>query len=134
MKIGSVTVAPGQRTVVHLPVTQIYSHDSPLSLPVHIVRGKKDGPVMFVSAVVHGDELNGVISHADLFGFQGGGILGLMGLADLADLVGPFATRRIGIHTQFLDLLAVLVPLFHIFVFKLHARLRRPGAPARPSE
>jgi len=60
MKIGSVTVAPGQRTVVHLPVTQIYSHDSPLSLPVHIVRGKKDGPVMFVSAVVHGDELNGV--------------------------------------------------------------------------
>lgn len=60
MEIGAVTVAPGQRTVVHLPVTQIYSHDSPLSLPVHVVRGKKDGPVIFISAVVHGDELNGV--------------------------------------------------------------------------
>lgn len=60
LQVGEVAVAPGQRMVVNLPVTQIYSHDSPLSLPVHVVRGKHDGPVLFLSAVVHGDELNGV--------------------------------------------------------------------------
>ncbi len=60
LQIGEVEVAAGQRVVVNLPVTQIYSHDSPLSLPVHVVRGKHDGPVLFLSAVIHGDELNGV--------------------------------------------------------------------------
>lgn len=29
-------------------------------MPVHVVRGKKDGPRLFVSAAIHGDELNGV--------------------------------------------------------------------------
>lgn len=60
LQIGEVSVAAGQRKVVNFPVTQIYSHDSPLSLPVHVVRGKHAGPVLFLSAVVHGDELNGV--------------------------------------------------------------------------
>ncbi len=29
-------------------------------MPVHIVHGKKDGPVLFISAAIHGDELNGI--------------------------------------------------------------------------
>jgi hypothetical protein len=31
-----------------------------MTLPVHVVHGKKDGPVLFVSAAIHGDEINGV--------------------------------------------------------------------------
>ncbi|MDH3661941.1 MAG: succinylglutamate desuccinylase/aspartoacylase family protein [Alphaproteobacteria bacterium] len=31
-----------------------------MSLPIHVVHGRQDGPTLFVSAAVHGDELNGV--------------------------------------------------------------------------
>ena len=31
-----------------------------MSLPVHIIHGRQGGPVLFISAAVHGDELNGV--------------------------------------------------------------------------
>jgi predicted deacylase len=31
-----------------------------LQLPLHVIRGKKNGPVVFVSAAIHGDELNGI--------------------------------------------------------------------------
>ncbi|MBF0266486.1 MAG: succinylglutamate desuccinylase/aspartoacylase family protein [Gammaproteobacteria bacterium] len=29
-------------------------------MPVHVIHGKKDGPVLFISAAIHGDEINGV--------------------------------------------------------------------------
>lgn len=29
-------------------------------MPVHVIRGMKDGPVVFLSAAIHGDEINGV--------------------------------------------------------------------------
>jgi predicted deacylase len=29
-------------------------------LPLRVIRGKKDGPIVFVSAAIHGDELNGI--------------------------------------------------------------------------
>ncbi|MCB1875607.1 MAG: succinylglutamate desuccinylase/aspartoacylase family protein [Chromatiales bacterium] len=31
-----------------------------MTMPVHVLRGKRDGPRLFVSAAIHGDELNGV--------------------------------------------------------------------------
>jgi predicted deacylase len=31
-----------------------------MTIPVHVVSGKKSGPVLFVSAAIHGDEINGV--------------------------------------------------------------------------
>jgi predicted deacylase len=31
-----------------------------MTMPVHIVRGKKTGPTLFISAAIHGDEINGV--------------------------------------------------------------------------
>jgi len=33
---------------------------TPMTMPVHVRRGKRDGPCLFVCAAVHGDELNGV--------------------------------------------------------------------------
>lgn len=36
------------------------SRYTPLSMPVHIVHGRKDGPTMFISAAIHGDEIGGI--------------------------------------------------------------------------
>lgn len=55
---GSV-IAPGTRKTLELPVASLYSH-APMTLPVQVVCGKYDGPRLFVSAALHGDEINGV--------------------------------------------------------------------------
>ena len=59
IEIGGTTVSPGQRVTVDLPVADLYTSTS-LHMPVEVICGRKPGPVMFVSAAVHGDELNGV--------------------------------------------------------------------------
>lgn len=57
--IGNVQIKPGERLTVDLPIARLYTHTQ-MSMPVHVVHGKKDGPVLFVSAAIHGDEINGV--------------------------------------------------------------------------
>ncbi len=57
--IGGVTVAPGTRATIDLSLGQLYNHN-PISMPVHVVHGRRAGPQVFVCAAVHGDELNGV--------------------------------------------------------------------------
>jgi predicted deacylase len=59
LRIGGIDVAPGERRSLSIPVTLRYTH-AEVSLPVHVVRGKADGPRLFLSAAVHGDEINGV--------------------------------------------------------------------------
>jgi predicted deacylase len=58
-EINGVRVEPGQRVGIDLPVARLYTHTS-LSMPVQVVHGKLHGPCLFVSAAIHGDELNGV--------------------------------------------------------------------------
>jgi len=57
--IGGTEVKPGQRANINLPVADLYTSTS-LSMPVRVVCGRRQGPVLFVSAAIHGDELNGV--------------------------------------------------------------------------
>ena len=57
--IGDAVVGPGKRMNVNLPVADLYTSTS-LHMPVKVICGRKAGPVLFVSAAVHGDELNGV--------------------------------------------------------------------------
>ena len=57
--VGDALVKPGERTTVRLPVADLYTGTS-LAMPVHVVCGRREGPVLFVSAAIHGDELNGV--------------------------------------------------------------------------
>jgi len=57
--IGDVTIDPGQRSNVDFPIADLYTATS-LHMPAHVVHGRKTGPVLFVSAAIHGDELNGV--------------------------------------------------------------------------
>lgn len=57
--INGTTVEPGTRQTVDLPVAKLYTHTM-LAMPLHVVNGKRDGPRLFVSGAIHGDELNGV--------------------------------------------------------------------------
>lgn len=57
--IGNVEIRPGERVSINLPIADLYTGTS-LFMPVKVIRGKRPGPVLFVSAAVHGDELNGV--------------------------------------------------------------------------
>jgi predicted deacylase len=58
-RIGTHEVAPGTRMGVDLPVSVLSNH-TPMTLPVHVLHGAKPGPTLFLSGVVHGDEILGV--------------------------------------------------------------------------
>jgi len=59
LRIGEFEILPGEDRKIDLPVAKLYT-DAEVSLPVHIIRAKKSGPTIFVSAAVHGDEINGI--------------------------------------------------------------------------
>ncbi|KYZ84691.1 succinylglutamate desuccinylase [Alcanivorax sp. KX64203] len=58
-QLNGITVAPGTRAKVELPLAQLYTQ-TPLNVPIHVIHGRHPGPVLMVSAAIHGDELNGV--------------------------------------------------------------------------
>jgi predicted deacylase len=57
--VGGRQVHPGERATIDLPFADLYTHTEML-LPVHVVNGKRPGPTVFLTAAIHGDELNGV--------------------------------------------------------------------------
>lgn len=57
--IGDTLVEPGTRRYVDLPLPPLYTHTS-VAMPVHVVCGRQHGPVLFVTAAIHGDEINGI--------------------------------------------------------------------------
>ncbi|HEX2140012.1 MAG TPA: succinylglutamate desuccinylase/aspartoacylase family protein [Woeseiaceae bacterium] len=59
ISVGKQEVAPGSRKTVELAVANLYTHTH-LNMPVHVVNGRRDGPTLFLTAAIHGDELNGV--------------------------------------------------------------------------
>lgn len=58
-ELAGETVAPGSRRAFELPISRVSSGNE-VCLPVRIIHGRKPGPVLFVSAAVHGDEITGV--------------------------------------------------------------------------
>jgi predicted deacylase len=59
ISIGGTRIAPGERTELVLPVADLYTTTA-IGMPVKVIAGRKAGPTLFVSAAIHGDELNGV--------------------------------------------------------------------------
>ncbi len=57
--VGDVVVAPGTMRRLELPVARLATQTQ-LSLPVTVVHGQRPGPSLWLSAAVHGDEINGV--------------------------------------------------------------------------
>ena len=57
-RIGTERVRRGESREIRLELSSSYTGDA-ISLPVHVLRGKKPGPVVVVTAAVHGDAING---------------------------------------------------------------------------
>lgn len=59
LTIGGETVYPGERRQILLTAPKLYDFTD-MKIPVAVIRGKEDGPTLFISAAIHGDEINGV--------------------------------------------------------------------------
>jgi len=59
IEIAGATINPGTRQSIDIPLPSFYTHSS-VNMPVHVVHGRRPGPVLLVSAAIHGDEINGV--------------------------------------------------------------------------
>lgn len=59
LHIGGEEIHPGERRQLALTVAKLYDFTD-MKMPVEVVRGTAKGPTLFVSAAIHGDEINGV--------------------------------------------------------------------------
>lgn len=59
LSFAGIDVKAGETQKIELPMPPLYT-DTHMSIPVYVKRGKKDGPTIFISAAIHGDELNGI--------------------------------------------------------------------------
>ena len=57
--MGNESVHAGERKRVQIEVASLYDYTK-LKIPVEVLRGRADGPALFISAAIHGDEINGV--------------------------------------------------------------------------
>ncbi len=57
--IGDLDVAAGKQAIGELPVSRLVT-GTRISLPVRVLHGATEGPTIWVSAAVHGDEIGGV--------------------------------------------------------------------------
>ncbi|MBY0472547.1 succinylglutamate desuccinylase/aspartoacylase family protein [bacterium] len=57
-KISGIRIAPGETREIFLKVSESFMSTS-IQVPVTVIRGKNDGPTAFITAGVHGDEING---------------------------------------------------------------------------
>lgn len=57
--IAGTEILPGTTHKLELACTKLYT-DTTIGIPVFVQRGKRPGPTLFLSAAIHGDELNGV--------------------------------------------------------------------------
>lgn len=58
-RISGSKIVPGARARIDLPVATLATR-VPITMPVHVVNGRRDGPRLFLSGALHGDEINGV--------------------------------------------------------------------------
>lgn len=59
LRVGGRLVRRGAVEQIFLKVGEYYTA-TPVNVPITVVRGRARGPVLFLTAAVHGDELNGV--------------------------------------------------------------------------
>ena len=66
--MGGVRIRAGETWNVHLKVSERYTGDD-VTVPLRVICSRRPGPVVFVSAAVHGNEINGTgIIHELMFG------------------------------------------------------------------
>lgn len=58
-EIAGQEIPKATRKKIEIPVAALFDYTK-ISIPIEVIRGSKDGPTMFVSAAIHGDEIIGV--------------------------------------------------------------------------
>jgi predicted deacylase len=58
-RIGELDVPPGRSATGELPIARLVT-GTRISLPLQVFHGRRDGRTVWLSAAVHGDEINGV--------------------------------------------------------------------------
>ncbi len=58
-QLNGEAIKAGERKTISIPLSRLSDHTR-INLKTHVIHGKNDGPVMFVSAAIHGDEIIGV--------------------------------------------------------------------------
>ncbi len=94
IRIGAADVPPGARVDLRLSVSESYVGER-MSIPVTVINGEDPGPRMFVTAAVHGDELNGIAV-----------VKGLLNDIEPNDIMGTL----------------VLIPVVNVLGLPLHSR------------
>ena len=56
--IGNESISRGERKKILVESPALYDCTK-LNIPIEVIRGKQQGPVLFISAAIHGDEING---------------------------------------------------------------------------
>lgn len=57
--IAGETIHPGERKSVSVTMPALYDW-TPVTMPVEVINGKQPGPILCLTAAIHGDEINGV--------------------------------------------------------------------------
>jgi hypothetical protein len=96
LQIGGRRIAPGERTRIDLPLPSLFTQDR-VFLPVHVVHGRRPGPRMFLTAAVHGDEINGIVIIRRLL--ESGAIRSLRGTLLAVPVVNVYGFIR---HSRYL--------------------------------
>ncbi len=92
--IGGVPVRSGRSEDIRLNISETYTGDK-IRIPLRVMRAKKPGPSVFVTAAIHGDEINGTgIIHDFLFGEPIELEAGMLVLAPVVNVFGFEAHAR----------------------------------------
>lgn len=59
LKIGTQIILPGERKRFSLQAAALFDYTG-MNIPIEVIRGQEKGPVLFICAAIHGDEINGV--------------------------------------------------------------------------
>jgi hypothetical protein len=58
LKIAGNKIDLGERKRFDLPIATLFDYTQ-LNIPIEVIRGKEEGPTLFISAAIHGDEIIG---------------------------------------------------------------------------
>lgn len=88
LTVGGVAVRRGESADIRLKISETYTGEE-VVLPLRVVRGKAPGKVIYITAAVHGDELNGTgIIHDLLYGEPLELVAGTLILAPVVNIFG----------------------------------------------
>lgn len=94
LKFDGQSVAPGETKDIRIKISETYTGDE-TRMPIRVLRALEPGPVVFVTAAIHGDEINGTgIIHDFLFGDEVELLKGTLILIPVVNVFGFEAHER----------------------------------------